>query len=758
MIRRFPSLITLIFVVAGVLIADQGRLGSWMFLAACLLCCVAGFLALERHAYAAVTVLFGTALLFFSAFHFAWQYYDASPNHISRSNVLDRRLHIFGRVADWPDLRSDRTDFKIELDSVAGPAVRRVDGSILLRVSDTTTAFQRGDRIEFYGRIYPVREAGSVSGSDYRRHLNLRGVYGIVYMPTTLDVRLDRRNRYALVPVTDKLRDAIRSSLRRNLSADAAALATGILIGETRNIAVDTYLRFRDSGTLHLLAVSGSNVALVVLFFVVLLKPLALKPTRRIIILLSVILVFTLLSYGEPSVVRASIMAGLVLFAGLIQRKYNLNNIIAAAACIILLFDPAQLFDIGFQLSFTIAWGLIFILPRITVFFRPVYHRWWYRWLVFPLLVSLLAQVCSAGLTAFHFGRVPLISPIANLVIVPLVSVAVVGSLILLAADFILPLLGAFFGAWLNLLLELVLRLVVFLGDESIPAITVADLSIWLVAAFYLYLFVGAWSLRHKFVRRALAISLALVINLTLVVMLLPTSHSGASTRVHLFGVPGGIAAVVKASGSGAADLVVTGVTGKTYPIDERIIAPELSRLGATRLNNLFVLSAAYDAIDDLLRLAQRYQSDRIYVDKRLKPSFHDVAQVMRDTLVRIQAVSFGDVGQPVGTGDRYYCVSACGLTFVAGGSRVVFADHVMPEHYRPRTGTQATSLVIGSSWRTSLTDLEHLRSSGFCRIYCSKMKQRVDNEHSAGSNGATSTLPTYIYDLSRRGSVTLDL
>lgn len=758
MIRKFPSVFTLVFITTGVLIADQSRLSSWIFLSACLLFCVMGFFSMERRGGAIAGLLFGVALLFFSAFHFAWRYYDAGPHHVSRLKVFDHRLQMFGRVADWPDLRPGRTDFKIELDSIVDGTVRRVDGAVLLRVSDTSTAFQRGDRIEFFGRIYPVRERELSTGSDYQRHLNLKGVFGIVYLPTILDVRLDKRNRYALIPLADQLRDAIRESLRRNLTGDAAALTSGILIGETRDIPVSTYLRFRDSGTLHLLAVSGSNVALIILFFVVLLKPLGLKPAGRAAILLPVILMFTLLSYGEPSVVRASVMAGLVLFAGLIQRKYDLNNIIATAACIILLFDPAQLFDIGFQLSFTIAWGLIFILPRVTALFRSVYHRWWYRWLVFPLLVSLLAQVCSAGLTAYHFGRVPLIAPIANLIVVPLVSIAVVGSLILLVADLILPLLGAFVGAWLNLFLESVSGLVTLLGDETIPAIKIAELSAWLAAAFYLHLFLGALTIKSRVMRRVLVITLSLALNLALLSMILSGRTRQASAHVHLFSVPGGIAAVVKDPESVTADLVITGIHGKTYPIDERIINPELSRLEASRLNSLFVISARYDAIDDILRTARKYGGERVFVDNSLKPSFQDVARLMSDTVIRIQPMHSTDVGRPAGKADCYFCCTEAGLMFVADGSKVVFANRLMPEHFQARSDSLMTCLVVGSSWRMSLGDLEDLRLSGYRRIYCSKMEQRISNELPAGYGGPAPALPTYVFDLSRRGSVTLAL
>jgi len=185
------------------------------------------------------------------------------------------------------------------------------------------------------------------------------------------------------------------------------ALASGFLIGETRDIPTEIYAMFRDSGTLHLLAVSGANVALVIVFFVWAMRPFSLGPGKRSVILLIVIAVFTGVSYGDPSVMRASIMAALVIGARMLGRPFDLNNIIATAALMILLISPAQLFEVGFQLSFVTAWGLVLVVPRVAAKLQTYHERIWYRWLALPLVVAFVAQVFSAPLIAFYFQRIP---------------------------------------------------------------------------------------------------------------------------------------------------------------------------------------------------------------------------------------------------------------------------------------------------------------------------------------------------------------
>ncbi|MCK4460752.1 MAG: ComEC/Rec2 family competence protein, partial [candidate division Zixibacteria bacterium] len=385
MSRKYPAVFFLLFVLVGIVLADQARWPAEWYLLSALILCLIG-IALFRTSQKAAALLFGLFMLSFSGYHFSIRYYDIGPGHITNFITDGERYQIFGRVIDWPLLKSSGTEIKISVDSLGPPVERAVYGAILLKVHDSTTALQRGDRIEFRSRVYNIKGGRSPGGFDYRRYLHLKGVFGVVYLNNLLDVRLDTEGRSTILSWIDKLRSEITASFYRNLGEAGASLAAGFLIGEIRNISPEVYQRFRDSGTLHLLAVSGSNVALVLAFVIIMLRPLALRRRSRSLVLFMVIVVFAMLSYGEPSVMRASIMASLIIGAGLVQRRYDLNNVIAVAALIILLYDPAQLFDVGFQLSFVVAWGLIYLLPRIHALFAGYHGRRWYRWQVLPIM------------------------------------------------------------------------------------------------------------------------------------------------------------------------------------------------------------------------------------------------------------------------------------------------------------------------------------------------------------------------------------
>jgi competence protein ComEC len=182
----------------------------------------------------------------------------------------------------------------------------------------------------------------------------------------------------------------------------------------------ELYEAYRRSGTLHLLAVSGSNVWLVLGVFWLLFRTLRFHRVVQIVLLLGILVVFCFVTRNDPSVVRAGVMAALVLIGLLFHRRIDMLNIIGASAVIILLFSPRHLFLAGFQLSYAAVIGILILVPRILQLF-PGLTRWRAgRWGLTLAGSSVAATVATAPILALHFGVIPAISVIANLFMVPL--------------------------------------------------------------------------------------------------------------------------------------------------------------------------------------------------------------------------------------------------------------------------------------------------------------------------------------------------
>jgi len=722
-------------VVAGIISADFFRLPGWLLLFICLICSIIGIVLLSRDVTNWALLLFGFSLFCFAGYHFSAKFYDFGPNHISRFVSEKKYFQIFGRVTDWPDLKADRTEIKIEIDSIGREQKTPVKGCILLKVSDTTTALQRGDRVEFLGTIYPLKAKNDPGSFDYARYLQLQGIFGITYLPTLLDVRVDKSRRFGLIGLVDRIRTALTDSFDRNLSPVSAALASGFLIGETRDIPNEIYNRFRDSGTLHLLAVSGSNVALMILFVILVLRPFSIKRKQRSVILIVCVFVFALLSYGEPSVVRASLMASLVLLATIIERRFDLNQIIASAALIILLFDPAQLFNVGFQLSFATAWGLIFITPKIVNLFKQTQNRLWFRWLVLPLIISIVAQICSTPLIAYYFDRVPAISVVANLIIVPLVSIAVVASLLLFVIHLIWPLMGLFFGSLLDSFMNVVVFFLDLFGEKKSFAVQTADMSALAVVLVYSLLIVTSLALFNRTFRRIVVAMIVVIMNIGLTFSIVSAASSEDDRNfLDIFNIPGGSAILIYQS-SKVPDLILTGIHARTYPLDERIFETALGALGVERIGRIFVLSAEYGAMDDILRIANRMKSQEVYVNQLLIRSFNDISDVTSSVNEHLRFKTFSNALPDNNVPGIYPSTNRVRIN--DGNSKVIIVNDAGVSSLQSNGKKWNLALIVGNYKYLDSTEIENLEPERFASVICAKIHQPASTLALSGSTGS---------------------
>lgn len=212
-----------------------------------------------------------------------------------------------------------------------------------------------------------------------------------------------------------------------------ASLISGIVLGGGQDIPREVQQMFRDTGTVHILAVSGLNVGLIgTVCFLIIVNILRLPKKMAVVPSILIVWFYAITTGLNPPVVRSAITLTL-LFIGyvVVEREGDILNSLALAALIILLFNPLTLFSISFQLSFVCVLSMILIYPELENFIvsrrgDPV-GRPLGRGIASPLLclflLSLAIQIGIWPITAFYFQQVSLISVIANIFVVPLVSI-----------------------------------------------------------------------------------------------------------------------------------------------------------------------------------------------------------------------------------------------------------------------------------------------------------------------------------------------
>ena len=276
-------------------------------------------------------------------------------------------------------------------------AIGETKSGVVLMDFDEVHDVGRGDRLIVIGAS--DGERGTAAGHSYGATLDVGQVVSIEAsrFPPHLAGRFIRRT------VIDRLQPF----------DDGRALLAGFLIGDTTQIEEPDVDAMRLSGLAHFVAVSGSNVALFLAILFVATGPLALGPRRRALIGLLGLPLYAAATRFEPSVMRASVMAGIALTGRLIDVVLEAWQLLSLAVVSLLVFDPGLSHNAGFQLSVAATAGVL------------IGARWRVRGrLSRALAITMGAQLAVAPLLLIYFGSVPLMSPIVNLVAAPLVAMS----------------------------------------------------------------------------------------------------------------------------------------------------------------------------------------------------------------------------------------------------------------------------------------------------------------------------------------------
>jgi len=287
----------------------------------------------------------------------------------------------------------------------------------------------RGEAVWIEGSV--AGEPGTIRGRRHRGSVRV-GEFEIVGEPAS-----------PILVMGNAIRDRVTARLAP--LEEGRALLAGFLVGDTSGVDEIDEEAMRRAGISHFTAVSGSNVALFLGLLFIALGPVGVGPRRRAIVGLLALPVFAAATRFEPSVLRASAMAALGLGGRLVGLAMEAWQVLSAAVIGLVLLDPALVTNIGFQLSIVATMGVI-VGARWPV---PRTRR------ARALAVALGAQTAVAPVLALHFGVVPLLSPLVNLVAAPVVAV----STVLGAIGVVGPGQFATVGAWLADLVLVLARL-----------------------------------------------------------------------------------------------------------------------------------------------------------------------------------------------------------------------------------------------------------------------------------------------------------
>ncbi len=557
------------------------------------------------------------------------------------------------RISEWEDIQvvgniesisytsagKERWDVKID-STTLGALTSTQPYKARILADELNSNATLGDHVVLTGMIIPISEKRNPQDFNYKQYLESKGI----------SAQIKASDLIRLIP-NDEIaewiwwREQALSLVDKNFSKETAPIAKALLIGFKHEMDTESRSAFARAGLSHIMAVSGLHVGFIVAPFWIIIPWFWTRKYGKItgFILLVLLLVSYMGITGfSPSVSRASVMAFFLSYGKLYHKINDSINLTSAAAIVLLIYEPSQLFDIGFQLSFSAVLIILFILPVIQNLL-PYWIR--VRWYGKPLMVVIVSIVVQFGLyplQVYYFGEISLISPLANALFVPFLGVVVPLSLSALFVTAIAPSVGFILNFPSQIFLGWMNHFVLSVAEWS-WAWTTATLESGVIFIVWLFLIItiSAWHiavLRWKMVM-GLLVTVSLMLSIKVYQQFQP-----AKLTVTFFDVGQGDAALLNTP-SGENILIDAGVWSPGYNSGRSVIVPHLKATGVEKLDAVILSHPHADHIGGILEVIKNIPIGVIYnsgyeYDSNLYESYLDLAA---RTSVPVKPLQAGD-------------------------------------------------------------------------------------------------------------------
>jgi len=294
-------------------------------------------------------------------------------------------------------------------------------GIVYIEKDESSLSLKYGDIIQFNGAFRPIKSNGNPHEFDYARYLRIHNIQEQAYVKSRSWMK-SAENGNAFVQTIVDLREYLSSTLKRSgLSDKNYMVANALLLGQKEYLDKDVLRTYSSAGAMHVLAVSGLHVGIVMLVLAFVLRPI--KRFRKgkfvfLILVLTGIWFYALITGMSPSVLRASVMFSFIIFGKELQRETTIYQSIMVSAFLLILLDPYIIFQVGFQLSYLAVLGIVFLQPKIVNLLyikNKILHKAWQI-----SAVSIAAQIATFPLGIYYFHQFPNFFLISNLLVIPL--------------------------------------------------------------------------------------------------------------------------------------------------------------------------------------------------------------------------------------------------------------------------------------------------------------------------------------------------
>ncbi len=342
---------------------------------------------------------------------------------------------------------------------------------------------------------------------NYRKYLKNKQIHHQIYIRNQQHFKLLQHTR-TIKGIASRIREKINKSLINDeFKADELAVINALLLGQRQTIARELQQHYASAGAIHILAVSGLHVGIILLLLTFLLKPLHYIKNGKLIVSISIVTflwMYALIAGLSASVVRAVSMFTAVAIGMFLNRPSNVYNTLVISMFFLLLFNPLYLFEVGFQLSYVAVFSIVWIQPKLYNLWRPGFWLLHKIWQLFT--VSLAAQIGVLPLSLYYFHQFPGLFFLSNLVIIPFLGVLLITGFVVIILS-VFKILPQFLGESYSLVIQYLNNFVIWVSNQESFIIQNISFSLALMLTLYAFIVIFfKWIEKRLFYRFVLAL------------------------------------------------------------------------------------------------------------------------------------------------------------------------------------------------------------------------------------------------------------
>ena len=438
---------------------------------------------------------FGLCLIFlsFGILRYQTVFENFGTQEIKDFINFSEQVEFVGKVAEEPDIRQDNINLLINVEKIT---INKIDISMsgnILVTANRYPEYQYGDKLSIAGLL---KEPHIFEDFNYKNYLRKDNIPAVIYYPD-ISIIEDNSLSSSFYKKILYFKDQMRKTIKQNLSPPQSSILSAVILGDKKNISDEWKEKLNKTGVRHITAVSGMHIIILTSILMSFLIGIGFSRGKAFYLTIGFIFLYIMLIGFPSSAVRAGIMAGLILLAQKIGRMSQSQRGIVFAATIMLFQNPFLLKDdVGFQLSFLAVLGISYALP--------IFQNWLkfipgnrYLGMKDILGMTFSAQIFTLPILIYNFGYISLISPLTNILIVPILPFIMISGFIFSFIGIFWQFLGWIFSfpAWF--LLTYVIKIIDLLYKVPFTSLEV-KISWFYFIVFYSLLVYFIWKLREK--------------------------------------------------------------------------------------------------------------------------------------------------------------------------------------------------------------------------------------------------------------------